>query len=205
MKKSIIVYNGQPSLNRLNINYLQVTLSENVHKFVELSQRIVVEKSVIQSYEEIQNSSKTTTEISVRNYRTVSTSSTSDTLNEVKRETNGTIGDNGNSDLCEKQSCTTVIMTNCINADDVPVSDKPNNNKGSEALIVYSKSPDVTVQRPLKPQSEMDFLVPYNIINNYFSVGVVSTYIYLLHIQHTYVIKLINIIYVYLFTTTILH
>ena len=37
-----------------------MTLSENVQKVIELSQRIVVEKSVIQSYEEVRRNTMTT-------------------------------------------------------------------------------------------------------------------------------------------------
>lgn len=37
---------------------------------------------------------------------------------------------------------------------------------------------EVPIHRPLKVQTEMDFSVPYNIINNYFSVGVVSRMFY---------------------------
>ncbi|XP_062542588.1 diacylglycerol kinase 1 [Armigeres subalbatus] len=49
---------------------LQVTLSENVQKVIELSHRIIVEKSVIQSYDETKNSTKTT-EISIENTKRV--------------------------------------------------------------------------------------------------------------------------------------
>ncbi|XP_062709289.1 diacylglycerol kinase 1 isoform X3 [Aedes albopictus] len=48
----------------------KVTLSENVQKVIELSHRIIVEKSVIQSYDETKNSTKTT-EISIENTKRV--------------------------------------------------------------------------------------------------------------------------------------
>lgn len=229
-----------------------MTLSENVHKFAELSQRIVVERSVIQTYEEIKNNTKTT-EISVENFnRIVSSSSThADLCSDAEiigipaastllcstfaADSNGDIchggaedivttkmlniaeGDDGENDADQqvevqvvevngtggggadaatmfstkcsttkstmsviKSSMTTATnggVTSCSSSSNIAEStviDNNKPNKGSEALINNSKLNEVTVQRPLKPQSEMDFLVPYNIINNYFSVGVVS-------------------------------
>ena len=49
---------------------LQITLSENMQRVMELSQRIIVEKSVMHSYEEMRNSTKTT-EISIENSKRV--------------------------------------------------------------------------------------------------------------------------------------
>lgn len=180
-----------------------MTLSENVHKFAELSQRIVVERSVIQTYEQTKNNTKTM-EICMENYKkkTVSTSSSkTDKLNDVlfpsHCENNGDIKDSEKLVMVEKKDNNTssaeITMTTTttnggggvddggkgVNGNDGDDDDDNNknknkNNKGSEALTSNIKLIDVTVQRPLKPQSEMDFLVPYNIINNYFSVGVVS-------------------------------
>lgn len=215
-----------------------MTLSENVHKFAELSQRIVVERSVIQTYEETKDNTKTT-EISVENFnRTVLSTSTHDELKSdadivripeattvlsTTNESNGDIrhseentlvkmikfdrNDGDDDDQVEvkveqvnsigdpaymvtncsatkstmsviKSSVTTTTnggVTSCSSSNTVECALIDNNkpNKGSEALINNGKVSEVTVQRPLKPQSEMDFLVPYNIINNYFSVGVV--------------------------------
>lgn len=215
-----------------------MTLSENVHKFAELSQRIVVERSVIQTYEETKDNTKTT-EISMENFnRTVLSTSTHAELNSdadiisipeaatalYQTESNGDIRHSDENTLtkmikfervnddddeqvevqvvevssnCEpakivtncsttkstmsviKSSMTTATnggVTSCSSSNTVESAIIDNNkpNKGSEALINNGKVSEVTVQRPLKPQSEMDFLVPYNIINNYFSVGVVS-------------------------------
>lgn len=54
-----------------------MTLSENVQKVIELSQRIVVEKSVIQTYEEIRRNTLTTEYNVEKHTMTSSTSSTS--------------------------------------------------------------------------------------------------------------------------------
>lgn len=196
---------------------VQVTLSENVHKFVELSQRIVVEKSVIQScYEEqqqiIQNKNSKTMEFSVKNYRTVSTSSSSSTkattptitsgptqtiiskitpatagsATQIQQQTAFMLNDTNhltnNGDTAMDNSETFVDETTnggeCMSpsSNGSVIDEKTNNILGSDTLInSTTKLPEVMVQRPLKPQSEMDFSVPYNIINNYFSVGVVSS------------------------------
>lgn len=53
-----------------------MTLSENVQKVIELSQRIVVEKSVIQTYEEIRRNTLTT-EYNVEKHTMTSSSSSS--------------------------------------------------------------------------------------------------------------------------------
>lgn len=216
-----------------------MTLSENVHKFAELSQRIVVERSVIQTYEETKHNTKTT-EISVENFnRTVLSTSTHAEINSdadiisipeatvllsSTTESNGDIRHNDENTLTKMRNFERIngddneqvevevvevnsngdpanIVTNCSttkstmsviksskttatnggvtscsssNTVESAIIDNNKPNKGSEALINNGKVSEVTVQRPLKPQSEMDFLVPYNIINNYFSVGVVS-------------------------------
>lgn len=211
----------------------QVTLSENVHKFAELSQRIVVEKSVIQKYEEeltLSNTIKSTTEISVDCSRMMSSSlsssgmiafsSSTDRISEIRLpeegdhennqtddgpsgETNGI--SNGENKQSEHQTCAehnaehidagemikaktsskmklSKIATNVSGSESTKtLVNTPDSIKACDLLSQFASTPtsklpphEVTVQRPLKPQSEMDFSVPYNIINNYFSVGVVS-------------------------------
>lgn len=58
----------------------------------------------------------------------------------------------------------------------------PTNLIGINDLLMGSTQ--TVVQRPIKPESEMDFCVPYNIINNYFSVGVVSLYFHNYSLNH---------------------
>lgn len=157
---------------------LQVTLSENVHKIADLSQRIVVveKSSVIQTYEEIKSQSTKTTEICVENCnRTVSMSSSTirETINDSKSEHNGDI----EMEKCVVDDDDSVPNTNGIVIGDVcsdGVVTECHPSADGEALNNCNKIADMSIQRPLKPQTEMDFLVPYNIINNYFSVGVVS-------------------------------
>lgn len=279
---------------------MQVTLSENVHKFVELSQRIVVEKSVIEKYEEettrnTLNRIRSTQEISTQKYNQtammttsssssnivgkLSTSSSVDKLIDIERnkiassallaptttttttattetsaslpitDTDGvaaatpttttaaaavtdTASENKNDGQIKsddktvhagnnlqhtnrkiEESITSTTSSSLsttmtlkqqnffsskitksnssnggMNEDAVrknadhatePLRRTNNVTKAYDVLNVNSTitklpPPEVTMQRPLKPQSEMDFAVPYNIINNYFSVGVVS-------------------------------
>lgn len=75
----------------------------------------------------------------------------------------------------------TMTMTTTATNENKSNANTPDSIKASELLSHFAMTPttklpppEVTMQRPLKPQSEMDFSVPYNIINNYFSVGVVS-------------------------------
>lgn len=300
--------------NNNHVKLKQVTLSENVHKFVELSQRIVVEKSVIEKYEEettrnTLNRIRSTQEISTQKYNQsgtmtssssssnivgkLSTSSSVDKLLDIERNkiasstrlapsptttptmatppmmktstsapitgtatsasadgtaatTPTTPSDNKNDgEIMDEESAmhassnrrqptelinrkteesitrtkssslsTTMTMqqkkffsskltkSNSNNAttnggfsedgakkngNDAATDPMRNANNATttkvcdvlnvNSTITKLPPPEVTMQRPLKPQSEMDFAVPYNIINNYFSVGVVSGWV----------------------------
>lgn len=208
-----------------------------MHKFAELSQRIVVEKSVIQKYEEEISTQNNTikSEISVENCSRMvsSSSSSSSTRKIVIRSSTEQINDasvEAAEIACEGDdaaAAAAVSNGNTVRNGDVNESDQQTSvehhhhtesgedgekitikktskmklskitTNGSESIKSNANTPDsvragdllsqfqmtptskvppteVTVQRPLKPQSEMDFAVPYNIINNYFSVGVVS-------------------------------
>lgn len=127
---------------------------------------------MIQTYEEIKSHGTKTTEICVEN-RTVSMSSSTirETINDSNSECNGDIKD---VEKCVNDSSATNTNGVVIGDDCDGVATDSHLNTGNEALTNCIKLTDATIQRPLKPQTEMDFLVPYNIINNYFSVGVVS-------------------------------
>lgn len=141
----------------------QITLSENVQRVVELSQRIVVEKSVIQTIEEVRNNTKTT-EISIENSKRVVLSdnnkSESSTLyeksKEISRETNGGPKES------EK------LMNGTEFSSESTKTEKPDDEQIEKIeipLLVEENEPKI---------ENADVTIPYNIVNNYFSVGVVS-------------------------------
>lgn len=94
----------------------------------------------------------------------------------------------GGANITTKTSSTTTTFTTTTNGggggaggETKSNANTPDSNKGSDVVSHFTMTPttklpppEAIMQRPLKPQTEMDFLVPYNIINNYFSVGVVS-------------------------------
>ncbi|KAL9700389.1 hypothetical protein quinque_003830 [Culex quinquefasciatus] len=188
----------------------KVTLSENVQKVIELSHRIIVEKSVIQSCDE--NSTKTT-EISMENTKRVVLSDNNGTSTEShhqhhsmttissshKEITQQTTRATSNGDIVSKEPTSsphseTVINgssechTEVINGSADPASPtSPKDTEIDKARADVEDEPDEVVASPtsttakerivdlpklIKPQAASEFTIPYNIVNNYFSVGV---------------------------------
>lgn len=152
----------------------QVTLSENVQRVVELSQRIVVEKSVINQYEQVQNHMKTS-EISIENSKRVvlsdNNSSSSSTMIEKSKEK--TTETNGMMQNCERYSGKECVVEKSLKSDDDKStgSIRPKSSSSCSDLLIFC-------QTQPKPKTEIeqhhtataaDFAIPYNIINNYFS------------------------------------
>lgn len=154
---------------------MQVTLSENVQRVVELSQRIIVEKSVIQTYEEIRRNTKTTEMTTVGGK--VKTSSSSTTMEKLMEFTSSSSRDSDASQLSGLEA--NGGTSNRLSMPDTSTGRVVKSvSEGDLLLARPASAPDrqetsiPAPPRPLKPQSEQDFAVPYNIINNYFSVGV---------------------------------
>lgn len=197
----------------------KVTLSENVQKVIELSHRIIVEKSVIQSYDESKNSTKTT-EISMENSKrvvlsdnngsteshhhhhqqhsmtTISTSTTKEITQQTTRATS-----NGDIVVSKEPPTETVINgssechTEVINGNHEPDPASPTSPLPTDsgeidktraeqddasttttttpAPTAAPKERTVDLPKLIKPQATAsEFTIPYNIVNNYFSVGV---------------------------------
>lgn len=150
----------------------QVTLSENVQRVVELSQRIVVEKSVINQYEQVQNHLKTS-EISIENSKRVvlsdnNSSSTSTTIEKSKEkmtESNGTVQN------CEKFSDKECLVESSLRADDDDAVGgmRPKASSSCNDLLIFCQSQPKSKPELEQTASVADFTIPYNIINNYFS------------------------------------
>jgi hypothetical protein len=153
----------------------QVTLSENVQRVVELSQRIVVEKSVINQYEQVQNHLKTS-EISIENSKRVvlSDNNSSSTSTVIEKSNEKLTESNGMVQNCERFSGKECTVENNMKADDETTDNNPVKPKSSSScndLLIFCQS-QPKVAKPEMEQttaSVADFTIPYNIINNYFS------------------------------------
>lgn len=143
-----------------------MTLSENVQRVVEMSQRIVVEKSVINQYEQVQNHTKTS-EISIENSKRVvlsdnNTSSSSMTIeksNEKMTESNGMVQN------CERFSGTECVVENNVGN----VAIRPKSSSSCSDLLIFCQNQQKPKHDIEQATSVADFTIPYNIINNYFS------------------------------------
>lgn len=134
-----------------------------------MSQRIVVEKSVINQYEQVQNHTKTS-EISIENSKRVvlsdnNTSSSSmliEKSNEKMTESNGTVQN------CERYSGRECVVEN--NVKDETESIRPKSSSSCNDLMIFCQSqPKPKPEMDHATTSVADFAIPYNIINNYFS------------------------------------
>ncbi|EAT34757.1 AAEL013034-PA, partial [Aedes aegypti] len=211
---------------------------KNVQKVIELSHRIIVEKSVIQSYDESKNSTKTT-EISIENTKrvvlsdnngtattmhqhqhqelataTMTTSLSCSSSKEITQQTTNTTsnGDIGRTLASHSETVvngTSQCEAEVINGDHSPslsassggehkdidgnddktraVTQHHNNHNHSDGAkpeeeddekpeetpaVPQVKEKIVDLPKLIKPQAASEFTVPYNIVNNYFSVGV---------------------------------
>lgn len=159
------------------ITLKQVTLSENVQKVVEISQRIVVEKSVIHQYKQVQNHTKTS-EITVENSKRVvlsdNNSSSSSTV--IEKSNEKILEANGMMQGCEKYSgkeCTieSTQLSDIAQQNEIA---KPKTSASCNDLLIFCESQNKS-KSEFEQTSVADFAIPYNIINNYFS-GILSTF-----------------------------
>ncbi|CAO1319154.1 unnamed protein product [Diamesa hyperborea] len=174
MDRWSIEVKNNPEENHVVVPQHKVTLSENVQRVVELSQRIVVEKSVIHQTQQVQNHTKTT-EISIENSKRVvlsdnNSSSTSTMIEKTKEkslETNGTLKD------CEKYNGKEFVIENNPKVEINPAIKKTSNSCNDLLIFCQSQSKNKPAEQQAPQQATAaDFAIPYNIINNYFSIGV---------------------------------
>lgn len=154
-----------------------MTLSENVQRVVELSQRIVVEKSVINQYEQVQNNTKTS-EISIENSKRVvlSDNNSSSSSMMIEKSKEKLTESNGMVQNCERFSGRECVVENNLKADDEKLGNsiRPRSSSSCNDLLMFCQSqvkpkPEIEQTSTTTPTSVADFAIPYNIINNYFS------------------------------------
>lgn len=151
--------------------FVKVTLSENVQRVVELSQRIVVEKSVINQYDQVQNHMKTS-EISIENSKRVvlsdNNSSSSSTMIEKSKEK--TTETNGTVQKCERFSGKEYVVENSLKGDDKSTASiRPKSSSSCNDLLIFCQAQPKQKAELEQTATVADFAIPYNIINNYFS------------------------------------
>lgn len=126
---------------------------------------------MINQYEQVQNHLKTS-EISIENSKRVvlSDNNSSSTSTMIEKSKEKLTESNGVVQNCEKYSGKECSVENSVKADDeVENSIKPKSSSSCSDLLIFCQS-----QGKGKPELETtatiaDFVIPYNIINNYFS------------------------------------
>lgn len=148
-----------------------MTLSENVQRVVELSQRIVVEKTVINQYEQVQNQTKKS-EISIENSKRVvlSDNNSSSTSMVVEKSREKLTESNGMVQNCERFSGKECTIENNVNGEHSEnVTKLPKSSSSCNDLLIFCQSQGKPKPEMEQTASVADFAIPYNIINNYFS------------------------------------
>lgn len=146
-------------------------MSENVQRVVEMSQRIVVEKTVINQYEQVQNQTKKS-EISIENSKRVvlSDNNSSSTSMVVEKSREKLTESNGMVQNCERFSGKECTMENNVNGEHSENATKlPKASSSCNDLLIFCQSQGKPKPELEQTASVADFAIPYNIINNYFS------------------------------------
>jgi diacylglycerol kinase (ATP) len=153
-----------------------------VQRVIELSQRIVVEKSVINQNEQVQK----TSEVSVENSKRIilsdnnfsSSSMSYEKSHERTLETNGLL--QNSEKFCDKGCIVENEVCNDGNREESEETNEgtsedfksqPKTSSSCNDLLMFGKSQMIPLspKDDVMPISASDFSIPYNIINNYFS------------------------------------
>jgi diacylglycerol kinase (ATP) len=135
-----------------------------------MSQRIVVEKTVINQYEQVQNQTKKS-EISIENSKRVvlSDNNSSSTSTVVEKSREKLTESNGMVQNCERFSGKECTMENNVNDTEQSAKAPKASSSCSDLLIFCQSQAKPKPEIPEQAASVADFAIPYNIINNYFS------------------------------------
>lgn len=138
-----------------------------------MSQRIVVEKTVINQYEQVQNQTKKS-EISIENSKRVvlSDNNSSSTSTTVEKSREKLTESNGMIQNCERFSGKECTVENNANNDvdqSANATKLPKASSSCNDLMIFCQSQGKPKPEMEQTASVADFAIPYNIINNYFS------------------------------------